>query len=102
MSRLDPWGRGAHPGPYPLRPDVVDFAFAPPHGWGALALVLLGREGDVYTMCPFAPWVGPPRYRSPHACISKVLLNSSWKCISNPVSLISWYTMTRRAISARP
>ena len=54
--RLDPWGRGAAPGPYPLRPEIVDIAFAPPHGWGALALILLGREGDVYTMCPFAPW----------------------------------------------
>ena len=55
--RLDPWGRGAGdaPSPYPLRPEIVDFAFAPPHGWGALALVLLGREGDVYTLCPFAP-----------------------------------------------
>ena len=54
--RLDPWGRGSRPGPYPLRPEIVDFAFAPPHGWGALSLVLLGREGDVYVMCPFAPW----------------------------------------------
>ena len=47
------------PGPYPLRPEIVDFAFAPPHGWGALSLILLGREGDVYTMCPFTPWQGP-------------------------------------------
>ena len=54
--RLDPWGRGSRPGPYPLRPEIVDSAFAPPHGWGALSLVLLGREGDVYVMCPFAPW----------------------------------------------
>jgi len=54
--RLDPWGRGPAPGPYPLRPEMVDFAFAPPHGWGALSLILLGREGDVYTLCPFAPW----------------------------------------------
>jgi nuclear pore complex protein Nup88 len=54
--RLDPWGRGPSPGPYPLRPEVIDFAFAPPHGWGALSLILLGREGDVYTMCPFTPW----------------------------------------------
>ena len=54
--RLDPWGRGPNPGPYPLRPEIVDFAFAPPHGWGALSLVLLGREGDAYTMCPFTPW----------------------------------------------
>ena len=54
--RLDPWGRGSAPGPYPLRPEVVDFEFAPPHGWGALSLVMLGREGDLYTMCPFAPW----------------------------------------------
>ena len=54
--RLDPWGRGdCSPSPYPLRPEIVDFAFAPPHGWGALALILLGREGDVYTLCPFAP-----------------------------------------------
>ena len=55
--RLDPWGRGpiVH-SPYPLRPEMVDFAFAPPHGWGALSLILLGREGDVYTLCPFAPW----------------------------------------------
>ena len=56
--RLDPWGRGdviQSPSPYPLRPEIVDFAFAPPHGWGALALILLGREGDVYTLCPFAP-----------------------------------------------
>ena len=54
--RLDPWGRGPNPGPYPLRPEIVDFAFAPPHGWGALSLILLGREGDAYTMCPFTPW----------------------------------------------
>jgi len=56
--RLDPWGRQTQcekPSPYPLRPEIVDFAFAPPHGWGALALILLGREGDVYTLCPFAP-----------------------------------------------
>ena len=54
--RLDPWGRGPAPGPFPLRPEIVDFDFAPPHGWGALSLILLGREGDVYTLCPFAPY----------------------------------------------
>ena len=55
--RLDPWGRGDgdRKSVYPLRPEIVDFSFAPAHGWGALSLILLGREGDIYTLCPFAP-----------------------------------------------
>ena len=61
--RLDPWGRQTQsekPSPYPLRPEIVDFAFAPPHGWGALALILLGR-GDGNTLVRSRPRARFPR-----------------------------------------
>ena len=38
-------GTRTEPGSVPLRPEIVDFAFAPPHGWGALSLVLPRPRG---------------------------------------------------------
>lgn len=46
---------GAFPESSPLRPDVVDFAFAPANGWGAFTVYFLAKTGQVHAMCPVAP-----------------------------------------------
>ena len=56
---LDPWGRGVVHNP--LRPEIVDFQFAPAHGWGAFSLILLGRYGDLYTYVLGLSQIPPPR-----------------------------------------
>lgn len=43
---------GSFPESSPLRPDVVDFAFAPANGWGAFTVYFLTKTGDVHGMCP--------------------------------------------------
>jgi nuclear pore complex protein Nup88 len=43
---------GSFPESSPVRPDVVDFAFAPANGWGAFTVYFLTKSGDVHGMCP--------------------------------------------------
>ena len=105
--RLDPWGRQTQsekPSPYPLRPEIVDFAFAPPHGWGALALILLGREGDVYTLCPFAP----AGARFPRVTLEALARGSrgdaradAWLAAAFPVALLARFSRARADGRAR-
>lgn len=46
---------GSFPEAAPLRPDVVDFAFAPANGWGTFTVYFLAKTGDIHAMCPVAP-----------------------------------------------
>ena len=46
---------GSFPEASPLRPDVVDFAFAPANGWGAFTVYFLAKTGDLHAMCPVVP-----------------------------------------------
>lgn len=46
---------GTFPEASPLRPDVVDFAFAPKNAWGAFTVYFLAKSGDVHAMCPVVP-----------------------------------------------
>lgn len=43
---------GSFPEAAPLRPDVVDFQFAPANGWGAFTVYFLAKSGNVHAMCP--------------------------------------------------
>ena len=46
---------GSFPEAAPLRPDVVDFSFAPADGWGTFTVYFLAKTGDIHAMCPVAP-----------------------------------------------
>ena len=43
---------GSFPEAAPLRPDVVDFSFAPADGWGTFTVYFLAKTGDIHAMCP--------------------------------------------------
>lgn len=44
--------RGEFPESSPMKPEVVDFAFAPSSGWGAFTVYFLTSRGDARAMCP--------------------------------------------------